>query len=74
MFNENKSLEERIRAALDLAWTYGTIDGSHHKMWTIDQMVRTLCGSEEEYIRWVTEYEMKLSNGDYYKWDVGIAP
>jgi hypothetical protein len=34
--------EERIAAALDMAMQYGQIDGNHHKMWVIDQMVRLL--------------------------------
>lgn len=34
--------------ALDLAFTYGQIDGGHHKTWTIDQMVRALTGENYE--------------------------
>lgn len=67
-------MEERIKKALEIAWSYGCIDGSHHKMWTIDQMVRALCGSEEEYEKWVNKYEEPLENGDYYAWDNGVAP
>lgn len=66
--------DKRIEIALDLAWKYAQIDGSHHRLWVIDQMVRVLCGSEEEYNRWVHEYEKPLDNGDYYEWDAGIAP
>lgn len=66
--------DERIEAALDLAWQYGQIDGSHHRVWVIDQMVRALCGSDEEYNEWVDEYEKPFENGDYYEWDIGIAP
>lgn len=36
--------EERIRFALFCANQYAGIDGSHHKMWVIDQMVRSLTG------------------------------
>jgi len=39
--------EERIQAALDIASSYGGIDGAHHKMWVIDQMVRVLTGCPE---------------------------
>jgi hypothetical protein len=35
----------RIKAALELAMQDGAVDGSHHKMWVIDQMVRILTGS-----------------------------
>lgn len=66
--------DERIEKALDFAWQYGQIDGSHHKMWVIDQMVKALCGSEEEYNKWVNEYEEPFESGDYYEWDTGIAP
>lgn len=68
--------DERIKKALAIAWDYGQIDGAHHKMWTIDQMVRVLCGSKEEYEKWVNAYTEPLSDedGDYYEWDTGIAP
>lgn len=61
---------ERINKALRIAWEYSQIDGEHHKAWTIDQMVRTLFETEEDYKRWVSEYE---NDGEYY-WDTGIAP
>ena len=67
-------MEEKIKNALELAFNYGQIDGSHHRLWVIDQMVRALCGSEEEYKRWIEQYEKPLENGDYYEWDCGIAP
>lgn len=65
-------MEERIKRALSYAWSYGQIDGSHHKMWVIDQMVRTLLG-KEEYSKWVASYETP-DGEDYYVWDTGIAP
>lgn len=67
-------MEERIKRALSFAWSYGQIDGDHHKLWVIDQMVRTLCGTEEKYIKWVQAYEAPLDDGDYYEWKTGIAP
>lgn len=66
--------DDRIEKALSLAWNYGQIDGDHHKMWFIDQMVRALCGSEEEYTNWVNKYTEPLEDGDYYSWDCGINP
>lgn len=62
--------DKRIKAALSLAWKYGQIDGDWHKAWVIDRMVRALCGSEEEYKKWVDEY---TEDGEY-EWDTGIAP
>lgn len=67
-------MEERIKKALEIAWDYGQIDGDHHKTWVIDKMVKALCGSEEDYKKWVEDYEKPLENGDAYEWDVGIAP
>lgn len=64
--------EERIQNALHYAWSYGQIDGGHHKMWVIDQMVRALLG-EKEYEDWVKRYEMP-DGEDYWEWDTGIAP
>lgn len=60
--------EERIRMAVTFAESYGQIDGSHHRVWVIDQMVRSLL--ENDYDAWVETYE---EDGEY-EWDTGIAP
>lgn len=62
----------RIQKALGIAHQYSQIDGSHHKAWVIDQMVRALLG--DGYTDWVRNYEIDRDTGEYYKWDVGIAP
>lgn len=67
-------MKERINKALSIAWQYGQIDGSHHKMWVIDQMVRALCGTEKEYNDWVEAYEVPIGDDDCYEWETGIAP
>lgn len=74
MFRRKKSTKEKIKKALRIAWSYGQIDGDHHKTWVIDQMVRELCGNDKEYTKWVEAYEAPLDDGDYYEWDTGIAP
>lgn len=66
-------MEERIKKALKIAWSYGQIDGNHHKTWVIDQMVRALCGSDKEYSDWIKSYETP-DGEDYWEWDTGIAP
>jgi hypothetical protein len=38
------STDDRVKRALDFAVRYGGIDGAHHKLWVIDQMVRALTG------------------------------
>jgi hypothetical protein len=66
-------LEQRVRDALEVAEKYGQIDGSHHKMWTIDKMVKILCGSKQNYDKFVEDFEDE--NGEHvYTWDTGIAP
>ena len=67
-------MKDRVDKALKLAWRYVQIDGAHHKTWVIDQMVRALCGREEEYKKWVERYETPIVEDEYYLWDVGIAP
>lgn len=59
--------EERIEKALNFAITYGQTDGSHHKMWVIDQIVRALVPDYEAFRK---DYE---EDGEY-EWDEGIAP
>jgi hypothetical protein len=51
---------------------YGSIDGGHHKMWVIDQMVRALTG--DEYDLWVVAHNDGENGCDTYSWDEGIAP
>jgi hypothetical protein len=60
--------KERIDKALELAFQYGQIDGSHHKEWVIDQMVRIL--TDDHYDAWIGHYK----DGDQYEWETGIAP
>ena len=68
---------ERILKALEIAWRFSQIDGAWHKAWVIDQMVRALCGDEETYNLWISEYTKPVLNDgewDHYEWDEGIAP
>jgi hypothetical protein len=68
------SLSIRIALALECAQNYGQIDGDHHKMWVIDQMVRVLNGSNEQYEQWVKEANDGDDGPDTYSWDTGVAP
>ena len=65
-------LNSRIEKALETAKDDGTTDGSHHKMWVIDQMVRALTG--DKYSEWVAEYCKGEDGPETYSWDEGIAP
>lgn len=61
-------MEDKIKAALEIAFSFSQIDGSHHKAWVIDQMVRKLTG--ENYEKFISDY---CEDGNY-EWDTGIAP
>ena len=63
---------DRILAALDIAMRYGSIDGAHHKMWVIDQMVRSL--TQTGYPEWVASHNAGEDGPNTYEWDEGIAP
>ena len=41
---------QRIKKALEFAVKYGGIDGSHHRAWVIDQMVRALTDCPVEHM------------------------
>ena len=56
-------LKGRISKALAIAED-GVIDGGHHKMWVIDQMIRVL--TNDQYEEWVESLNDE--------WDVGIVP
>jgi hypothetical protein len=56
-------LNNRIQNALHRAWKSGSVDGDHHKMWVIDQMVRELTGCPI-----ITE-TAKGSNGKMYEYE-----
>lgn len=61
-----------IIKALEIAARYGSIDGEHHKMWVIDQMVRALTGAG--YNNWVAEIKDGGDGPDTYEWSEGVPP
>ena len=82
-----ETLQLRINNALGLAVDFGLTDGSHHKMWVIDQMVRALTGCpiiKEEFIDYLGRPAVSESFGEsnqyraftaqFEEWEVGIAP
>ena len=66
------------RKILDLIGQYGGVDGSHHKQWVLDQIVRTILGEQEAYKIWVNCYNNVVNSDgeeeEYDEWDTGIAP
>jgi hypothetical protein len=85
MTDESLEPQNRIAKALDVANCYGSIDGAHHKMWVIDQMVRALTGCPDipaevsfgegdEYRKFLANHCKGVDGPDTYAWDEGIAP
>jgi hypothetical protein len=69
----SEELQERINKAIEVAFRYAGIDGSHHKMWVIDNMLQQLLG--DSYDSWIAEYEGDPDDeNNYYEWDRGTAP
>lgn len=64
-----QAAEARIRAALDRIDQSGGVDGSHHKQWVLDQVVRLLLGHEDRYWDWVRNRQAEGSD-----WSPGIPP
>ena len=62
----------KIEEAIAVAIQYGGIDGSHHKDWVIDQMVRILAG--EDYDNIIKEACFGEDGENTYSWETGIAP
>ena len=69
---DDKLAGKRINEAIALAVQYGSTDGSHHKMWVIDQMVRALTG--DGYSEFVRAARAGEDGPDTYEWDEGIPP
>lgn len=66
--------QNKINKALRFAHEYGQIDGGHHKLWVIDQMVRALHGSPMvtksaiDYQRNQYTYEDQGESKEYTAW------
>jgi len=63
-----------IERALKLIRRYGRLAGVHYKMWVIDQVVRILTETKDEYEEWVKVSNHGELGPDTYEWDEGIAP
>ena len=69
----NLTDKQKIEKAKEMIITYGGVDGSHHKDWTLDQTFRVLSGDR---------YNQEIYNACYDEeteefvdeWNVGIAP
>ncbi len=64
--------EKKVRDVQDLITEWAGIDGSHHKQWLIDEIIRVITG--DGYDQWVSAYNNGEDGPNTYEWDKGIAP
>ena len=67
-----KDQSATIEEALDIINSYGGIDGDHHRLWVLDQVVRKLTG--DKYDEWVKKHNDGEDGPNTYCWEEGIAP
>lgn len=70
--NLTGSLEDRVQWALMVAAEFAGYDGSRHKQWVIDQMVKALTG--DKYEEWVRKFNSGDEGPDTYLWEEGMSP
>ena len=66
---KEKTSKQKIFEALDTALYIVGIEGEHHKIWAIHEIIRILAGPDD-YKKYARQY--KRQNG--WNWDVGMAP
>jgi hypothetical protein len=70
----NPDPEERIKEAIAVIGEDGCVDGSHHKQWVLNEVLRKLMGGEA-FVAWLQKgYENGLDGEQYEEWDLGVAP
>lgn len=70
----SQCLADMMEHALKVIAKYGVIDGDHHKQWVLDQVVRFLTGTEENYQKWIVAHNTGPQGQECYSWETGIAP
>jgi len=71
---KDTSAEEKVAEALSFVAIFGDTDGDHHKQWALDQLVRILAGTEDNYNEWVRLLMSGEDGPATFSWDIGIAP
>lgn len=64
---------EKLSDIMDVAELCGGVDGSHHKQWGLDQIIRIIVGPDG-YKSWLSGYCDGQNGPETYSWDEGIAP
>jgi len=64
--------KQKLDVIENLITSYGQIDGDHHKLWVINEIIKVITG--DEYQQWVNVYCDGEDGPNTYGWDTGIAP
>lgn len=67
-------MRKKEQKILEFISVYGGIDGADHKQWVLDNIVRMLIETPEEYEKWVKDYQQGDEGPETYEWDKGVAP
>lgn len=65
-------MKTRIDKSVELILRVGGCDGSHHKQWCLDQVLRILL--ENQYERRIGQHCLGPNETGGYFWNTGIAP
>lgn len=67
------ALSDKVSKAVDLILVDAQYDGAHHKMWVLDQVLRTLLGPEQ-YEETIRSWEQRPDDGTiWHEWDTGVT-
>jgi hypothetical protein len=69
---EIKVLNNKITEVIELCLDYGALNGSHYKMWIIDQIIRILSG--DKYDALIKSYCKGEDGPNNYSWYTGVKP
>ena len=64
-------LSRRVAGVVALIVDHGSIEGTHHLRWLVDQILREAAGSPAAYRAIVAAWEAEYPG---WTWDEGIAP
>lgn len=65
-------MSEKENKLIDLGFGGLMTDGSHHKQWYLEEMLKIICGDSYEHK--VVEYKSGEDGPETYSWEKGIIP
>ena len=67
--------QQKINKAITLIIGHSQVEGGHHKLWVIDQVLRVLAGDEYEKVIFIHNMGRVCSDEEEVNmWNCGIAP